>query len=299
MVENAKILIIGLGEIGYSNAEYMTKLGLPVQGYDINRMAVRRAVRNGVINRGASNFSGFDYYVVCVSTHSIEDMAEPSFGGLFSVAERLSIEGTEGALISIESTVAKGISNKVKEIVGHRLHVAHFPHRYYVKDRDEHGVRQMRVLGGCEECCLTAAISFYRDLLEIPFHLVTSVEVAELTKIIENSYRFLEIAFSEELFLFCNAYGIDYNELRGSINSKWNMNLLEAMGGIGGHCLPKDTEMYRKILSRVSQLSIIESAKEADERYKLELAYKPKLKKLTTLKRPRIERTEAVQELIA
>lgn len=298
MGDNSKVLIIGLGEIGNSTAEYMSKMGLQVYGYDIDERAVRRAVFEGVIKKGVSSFSGFDYYVICVSTHSPEDMDEPSFDGLFSVVDRLSFEGTNGALLSIESTVAKGISNEVKEILNHRLHVAHFPHRYYAKEKHMHGVRQKRVLGGCEECCLTAAMSLYGDLLDIPFHLVSSVEVAELTKIIENSYRFLEIAFSEELYLFCNAYGIEYDELRGAINSKWNINLLEAMDGIGGHCLPKDAEMYLEILNHVSPQSIIKSAKEIDERYRLKILYKPRLKKMESQKRAHVERIVTARELI-
>lgn len=293
MKKDAKVLIIGLGEIGYSNAEYMSQRGLSVYGYDTNEAAVKRAISNGVVEDEAADFSGFDYYVVCVSTHNPENLYEPSLEGIFRVAERLSNEGTEDALVSVESTVAMGTCKMIKQIVGHRLHVAHIPHRFYAEEKDEHGVRQMRVLGGCEECCSIEAINFYDNLLNIPFYLVSSVEIAELTKIIENSYRFLEIAFAEELRMFCEAYGFDCHELREAINSKWNMNILEARDGIGGHCLPKDTEMYLRLLSCVSNESIISSAKDVDHRYKLKHASKGRSRKPWLPEKPVLQLNEA------
>ncbi|MFH0748649.1 MAG: NAD(P)-binding domain-containing protein [Candidatus Bathyarchaeota archaeon] len=291
MNDDTKILIIGLGEIGYSNAEYMSHLGLHVYGYDRERRAVQRAVHEGVIEKEATCFSGFDYYVICISTHNPENLYQPSLEGIFDIAQRLSKEGTDGALITVESTIAKGTCNILHQAVDHKLHVAHFPHRYYSKEKEEHGVRQLRVLGGCEDCCSVKAIGFYRDLLGIPFYHVRSIELAELSKIIENSYRFLEIAFSEELRLFCEAYNLDYSELREAINSKWNMNLLEAMDGIGGHCLPKDTQMYLQSLNRVCAQSIIRSALDIDDRYKREFIQEGKPKDRTPLQKLAVKRT--------
>jgi len=80
--------------------------------------------------------------------------------------------------------------------------------------------------------------------LEIPMHSVSSIEVAELTKIIENSHRYLQIAFAEELYLYCQANNILFSELRDALNTKWNVEILEPRDGIGGHCLPKDTKMF-------------------------------------------------------
>ena len=80
--------------------------------------------------------------------------------------------------------------------------------------------------------------------LAIPMHPVSSVEVAELTKIIENAHRYLQIAFAEELYLYCKSNGISFPELRESLNTKWNVDVLEPRDGIGGHCLPKDTKMF-------------------------------------------------------
>ena len=96
---------------------------------------------------------------------------------------------------------------------------------------------------------------------------LSKIELAELTKIIENSHRYLQIAFAEELFLYCQANGVDFEELRKSLNTKWNVNILEPRQGIGGHCLPKDTRMFLNS-SNLVRSKIISAAIEADEEYR-------------------------------
>ena len=266
----SKILIIGLGQIGYSLAEYITKIRkIEVDGYDINETVIKKGIRDGIIKNKADNFSGYDYYLVCISTHSPSNLAEPYVDGIFDIARRLSKEGKTGALLGIESTVDKGTSRKVIEILKHKIHVCHVPHRFYSGDIVNHGHQQLRILGACEPCCQDKAKYFYRNLLDIPLHTVSSPDIAELTKLIENTYRFVEISFAEELKLLCDKSNINYDELRNAINTKWNINILEARDGIGGHCLPKDTQMYLNNLKKVIKSnSIVESSMIIDYMYR-------------------------------
>ena len=88
-------------------------------------------------------------------------MFSPQIDGLLSIVEKISKEAKSGALVSIESTIPKGTSKKVFEMLNHRLHVAHAPHRWYALEQEEHGVNQLRVLGGVCECCLNVAMQFY------------------------------------------------------------------------------------------------------------------------------------------
>lgn len=268
-----KVLVIGLGQIGYSNAEYMTMKGLDVDGFDISEHAVKRAIDDQVIRKKASSFSGYDYYIICISTHRPEDMFQPHLDGLFDIAKRLSYEGKAGALVGIDSTITRGTSEKVLQILRHRMHVVHVPHRFYINEKHDHGVRQTRVIGGCADCCIAEAKQFYGDMLDIPLHFVNSIEVAELCKIVENSYRFMEIAFAEELKMFCDRSDIDFSELRNAINTKWNVKVLEAKEGIGGHCLPKDSQMFLGLLKNVLDTSIIEAAKKVDGEYRQHISY--------------------------
>ncbi len=103
--------------------------------------------------------------------------------------------------------------------------------------------------------------------LAIPMHPVSSVEVAELTKIVENAHRYLQIAFAEELYLYCKSNGISFSELRESLNTKWNVEVLEPRDGIGGHCLPKDTRMFINSSNTIKS-KILQAAMEIDEDYR-------------------------------
>src|SRR5919106_290905 len=269
-----KILVIGLGQLGLPVAKYV-------------------------------NFSGFDVYIICISTHKQEDLFSPQIDGILSIVQdKISKEAKDGALVVIESTIPKGTSKKVFEMLNHRLHVAHAPHRWYALEEKEHGVNQLRVVGGVCDCCLRLAMQFYdgasistlsspssttsttltssinseeligdlisttdtssdsiedslRDYitntdtntninnnndnnfnnnnnsndgiivkntnLGIPMHPVSEVEIAELTKIVENAHRYLQIAFAEDLYLYCQANNINFAELRDSLNTKWNV----------------------------------------------------------------------------
>ena len=103
--------------------------------------------------------------------------------------------------------------------------------------------------------------------LGIPMHPVPEIEIAELTKIIENAHRYLQIAFAEDLYLYCQKNNINFAELRDSLNTKWNVNVLEPREGIGGHCLPKDTKMFLNS-SRSIKSKILEAAIEVDSEYR-------------------------------
>ena len=98
-------------------------------------------------------------------------------------------------------------------------------------------------------------------------HPVPEIEIAELTKIVENAHRYLQIAFAEDLYLYCQANNINFAELRDSLNTKWNVNVLEPREGIGGHCLPKDTKMFLNS-SKSIKSKILEAAIEVDLEYR-------------------------------
>lgn len=286
-----KVVVIGLGQLGLPVAKYVKEKGFDAYGYDISEKAMTTAESNFGIKK-ASTFNDFDVLIICVSTHVPDDMFSPQVDGLMSVVEKISREAKTGALISIESTIPKGTSQRVFEKLDHRLHVVHAPHRWYALEEQEHGVNQLRILGGVSKCCLQEGLRFYdgkisvdkdtvstaspsnstttnaqAQALSIPMHPVSSIEVAELTKIIENSHRYLQIAFAEELYLYCKSTNISFAELRDSLNTKWNVNVLEPRDGIGGHCLPKDTKMFINSSNAIKS-KILQAATEIDEDYR-------------------------------
>ena len=103
--------------------------------------------------------------------------------------------------------------------------------------------------------------------LGIPMHPVSKIEVAEVTKTVENAHRYLQIAFAEDLYLYCQANNINFAELRDALNTKWNVNILEPRDGIGGHCLPKDTNMLLRS-SKSIKSKILTAAVEVDQDYR-------------------------------
>jgi UDP-N-acetyl-D-mannosaminuronate dehydrogenase len=98
-------------------------------------------------------------------------------------------------------------------------------------------------------------------------HPVSEIEIAEITKVVENADRYLQIAFAEELYLYCQTNNINFPELRDAVNTKWNVNILEPREGIGGHCLPKDTKMFLQS-SKSIRSKILTTAMEVDEHYR-------------------------------
>jgi UDP-N-acetyl-D-mannosaminuronic acid dehydrogenase len=202
----------------------------------------------------------------------------------------------DGALISIESTIPRGTSKKIFELFNHRFHVVHAPHRWYALEEKEHGLNQLRVIGGVSDCCLREGMQFYSEdksnnvkvedqesspphcsllsqsylprSLGISIHPVSNIDTAEITKIAENSHRYLQIAFAEDLYLYCQANNINFSELRDALNTKWNVNILEPREGIGGHCLPKDTIMFLQSSSSDRRSKILTAAMEVGEDYR-------------------------------
>jgi UDP-N-acetyl-D-mannosaminuronic acid dehydrogenase len=286
-----KVLVIGLGQLGLPVAKYVKQRGFETYGYDMNSERMKQAEKNYGI-KSIEQFDDIDVFILCVSTHNPDDEYTPYVDGLFELARKISKEAKNGSLVSIESTVPKGTSKKIFEILNHRLHVAHVPHRWYALEEEIHGVNQVRVIGGVSDCCLKTALQFYNrnnEALEfsdntnsestsesaqttavdlgIPMHPVSEIEIAELTKIIENADRYLQIAFSEDLYLYCQANNVNFGELRDSLNTKWNVKILEPRDGVGGHCLPKDTKMFLQS-SKSIKSKILTSAMEVDKEYR-------------------------------
>jgi len=275
---DGKILVIGLGQIGYTCSQYLKKVGLKVDGYDISEQAKKRALDDGIINKVAKNFSDYDCYIICISTHKPDNEFEPYMDSFFQLMETIGKEGKKDALITIESTIPIGTTKKVLEIVKHKMHVLHVPHRYYYKETKTHGVNQLRVLGAPQSCCGKMGDYFYSKVLEIPIHEVHSSDVAELSKVVENTYRYLQISFAEELKIVCDSKGIKFDELREACNTKWNIDILENQNGIGGHCLPKDTQMFLEFSNGALPRSLLETAIAVDLKYRAHLMKPPLLK---------------------
>lgn len=265
-----KICVIGLGQVGLPVASYISGKGFEIWGCDIKESAIKKA--RGERIKATTKWDEIppaDVYVVTVST-LLKDNA-PDLIPVFDVCEKIA-QKTQHALVSIESTIIPGTCRKIfNDIFKKKLDLVHTPHRYWAGDPIKHGVKQLRVIGGIDAKSLERGQSFFGKLLGIPLFAVSPIEVAEMCKITENAYRYVQIAFAEELRQICEEIGLSFEDVRKACNTKWNIQILEAREGIRGHCLPKDVGY---LSSLTLHNAILQSAIAVDNAYKTWISQK-------------------------
>jgi nucleotide sugar dehydrogenase len=264
-----KVCVVGLGQIGFPVAEYVSEKGVDVWGYDVSHAAVERFSKKGRV-KATTNWGDIpqvDVYIVSVTTGQLA--GAPDLSAVFDVCKKIAGTVKPSALLIIESTIVPGTSRKIfHEIFKGRVRLVHAPHRYWADEPVKHGVNQLRVIGGVNDESLATGLKFYKDTLGIPMHACSSVEVAEMCKIVENSHRYLQISFAEDLKMLCSKIGINFDDLRAACNTKWNVDIPEARDGIGRHCLPKDV----RYVTSLGPSMLIESASKVDKEYREWLA---------------------------
>jgi nucleotide sugar dehydrogenase len=255
-----EVCVVGLGNVGLPTALHATKY-FSVVGYDTNLKAVDLCASQGVlVTENWLSIPLTDVYVITVST-GINEGNEPDLSAIYDVCGKIAEKEPE-ALVCIESTVPVGTSRRVAEKFGLK-YVAHCPHRYWAGDPADHGVVQKRVLGALNEESMEKGEWFY-SRLKIPYYAVSSLETAEMSKIAENAYRFVQIAFAEELKVICDKLGLLFDDVRAACNTKWNIKILEGRDGIHGDCLPKDI----RYLAHLGKAPLLIGAIKADKAYK-------------------------------
>lgn len=266
-----RICVMGLGQVGLPTSKYFQDCGLDVWGYDISHDAVERAQKQG-LGKATVDWDEIplmDVYVLCVSTTLEKGKAvnlTPVFESCARITEKVDANAHQTSLVAIESTIVPSTSRKIyNQIFKKKLSLVHIPHRYWAADPLNHGVNQLRVIGAVNKRSLAAGLKLYRDVLGIPLHVASSIEVAEMVKISENACLYVQIAFAEELRMACEDLGLGFEEVREACNTKWNIEVLEAREGIGGHCLHKDTNY---LISLTPKNALLEAATTVDRMYK-------------------------------
>lgn len=264
----ASVCVVGLGAVGSPTARFFAKSGVPTYGCDINPKAAEALA--DVLDETSTVLADLpraDLYIVTVDTGFNGE--NPVTSSVFKACASIAALGPH-ALVAIESTVPIGTCERIhKEVFGGKQALVHVPHRWWYVDEDKHGVGQTRVVGGVDAESVRLAVSFYGSV-GIPLVPVAELRIAELTKAAENTDRYLKIAYAELLKMICDDNGMDFEELRRSMNTKWNVEVLEARDGIGGTCLPKDI-LYVKAASPV-RCHILDGARAVDAMYRTEKA---------------------------
>lgn len=252
-----RVAVVGLGQIGTAvvNAfsDYQETLiddKFLIIGVDKNINVLEKPELQKLKNFSTS-IPEADYYMVCVWT----------MDQIFDVLEEIGdLKRTDAVdpLIIIESTLDLSRMGEFSNLIsrlGLEKQIATVPHRWNPDD-SAHGVfNQKRVLGANNPMTLKALHEFYGMFMAKENMHLTDFLTAASSKVCENAYRFMEIVLAQEMSLAVKARGIDWNKLREAMNTKWNIDVREALYGVGGKCLPKDIGIFNTTFPTASIFS--------------------------------------------
>lgn len=265
-LERESVAVIGLGYVGLPLAVLARSSGFEVVGIDIDTRRHAR-IRTGSVpdldERSRENLNGnpltvsddfagirdASIIIVCVPT-PVDANREPDLAAIREATRRIGLNLRRGHLVVLESTVHPGTCEEImapilEEFSGLKLGkdfgIAHCPERINPGDRTWTLPKIPRVIGASDTASLRRAASFYRSILDASIREMHSLREAEAVKVVENSFRDINIAFVNELAMSFSALGIDVVRVLDAAATKPFGFMLHQPGcGVGGHCIPVD-----------------------------------------------------------
>lgn len=253
--------VIGLGYIGLPTALMMASHGVEIIGTDYNEKLVDTlqlghttfkedgldalfdsALAGGI--RFTTNYQITDIYIISVPTpyDKFSKKVEPRY--VIEAVENIMKVAKERAIIIIESTISPGtIDRNIRPVIeaGGRsdLRLAHAPERIIPGNMIYELLHNNRTVGVDDKEIGEMVKRLYASfcLGEI---IVTDIRTAEMTKVVENTYRAVNIAFANELAKICRHDGMDVYEIIKICNMHPRVNILQPGPGVGGHCISVD-----------------------------------------------------------
>lgn len=292
-MQKKKICIIGLGYIGLPTAALLANKGYIVHGVDIVQSVVN-TINNGEIHISEPDLHAFietavkngnlhadtkptyaDVFIIAVPTPFHEGYI-PNIDYVISAAESITPYVKEGNIVILESTSPVGTTKKVEDILENngidvsRLYIAYCPERV-IPGRIMHElIENDRIVGGKDTESARIISNFYRDFVTGEVY-ETDTKTAEMCKLVENSFRDVNIAFANEISMLCDKLGINVLELIELANRHPRVNILKPGVGVGGHCIAVDPWFIVHSDSKLSKL--IRTAREVNN-YKTEWVIK-------------------------
>ena len=258
------VSVIGCGYVGYPLALVLVDAGYTVTAVDTDPSVVD-AINEGTPRRheadvqklavevrgtgrlsAASRVAPSDVYVIAVPTPLDHSGRRPDLSAVEAATRAVAGVISEGELVVVESTVPPGTTeHTVKEILAasgiepDRLLVAHCPERVFPGNTVEELVGAPRVVGGTSEAATTGAAAFYRSFVTAPV-TETTATAAELSKLMENAHRDVNIALTNEVAEIARSHGVDPYDVIEIANLHPRVAYLRPGIGVGGHCIPVD-----------------------------------------------------------
>jgi UDP-N-acetyl-D-mannosaminuronic acid dehydrogenase len=264
------VVVLGLGYIGLPTAAVIARTGARVLGIDVHQSVVDTinsgrvhieevdldGLVSGVVSRGhlraSTRIEPADVFVIAVPT-PFKDDRSPDIAYVLEAATSLAAVLKAGDTVILESTSPVGTTEKVRDLLarlrpdlrapgmgdGADYAVAYCPERVLPGRILVELIDNDRVIGGITPRCARKALTFYRRFVRGAC-VTTNARAAEMTKLTENAFRDVNIAFANELSLVAETMGVDVWEVIRLANRHPRVNILQPGPGVGGHCIAVD-----------------------------------------------------------
>ena len=267
-----RISVIGLGYIGLPTAAAFAQRKIQVIGVDVNEGAVAtinrgeihivepdlddavyRAVNEGYL-RATTAPQPADAFLIAVPTPFKGDNHDPDLSYIEAASRMIAPVLKSGDLVVLESTSPVGATEQMATWMAnlrpdlsfpqHKgehsdIRVAHCPERVLPGHVMRELVSNDRIIGGMTDRCAQVACDLYRIFVEGEC-LLTDSRTAEMSKLAENAFRDINIAYANELSIVCDRLGINAWEMIALANRHPRVNILQPGPGVGGHCIAVD-----------------------------------------------------------
>lgn len=262
-----KIGIIGVGYVGLPMAIAMSNKN-KVVAYDNNDQKIEclyrgksyiddvtdheilERVKSGKLlpSSNEESLNGLDCYIICVPT-PLDNSKQPDMQYIIGASEMVSKHMRRGAVVIVESTTYPGTTDElVKPILeksqltcDNDFFLAFSPERVDPGNKLFNTSNTPKIVGGVTENSTVLASLVYENNLECEIHKVSSAKVAEMSKILENTYRNINIGLIDEFAIICHYMSIDIWEVIEAAKTKpFGFQAFYPGPGVGGHCIPLD-----------------------------------------------------------
>lgn len=267
----SKICVIGLGYIGLPTATVFAQHGVNVVGVDVNKhavetinqgkihiiepdleQAVAQTVAQGTLKATMTPETA-EAFLVCVPT-PFKGEYEPDLSYIQAACQSIAPVLQKGNLVVLESTSPVETTEQMaKWLAEYRpdlsfpqtkgedsdIRIAHCPERVLPGQVMRELIENDRIVGGLTNKCSRVAADLYRTFVKGEC-VITNARTAEMSKLTENSFRDVNIAFANELSIICDKLNIDVWELIALANRHPRVNILQPGCGVGGHCIAVD-----------------------------------------------------------
>ena len=265
------VCVVGLGYIGLPTAAIVARAGCKVQGVDVSQSVVDTINRGeihieevdldglvqGVVQRGmlkaSTKVAPADVFIIAVPTPFDENHA-PDISYVLAAGEAVAAALKLGDCVILESTSPVGTTEALCDLIAKLrpdlkcpgrtnetpdVSIAYCPERVLPGKILEELTNNDRSIGGITPRCARKALAFYKLFVRGEC-VVTDSRSAEMTKLVENAYRDVNIAFANELSMVADQMGLDVWEVIRLANRHPRVNILTPGPGVGGHCIAVD-----------------------------------------------------------